>query len=428
MKYRKITAFLLAILVTASIFILPSASASAKVKTVNKTVYLYNGNYFPLIEGGNENLEYGCSVSHKEYIKVDFRGYGGYDIYVKGKKLTKSVKPVITVFRKNSAGKKVTVKKYRITVKPPRKVKYKDIVVGKGCKKLTDIDEWAYTKKLKLTLSNSSVASVKKGEIRSNMLYYSRFIDETRYGYCVKGKNYGRTKVTVSLKGTNVTLGSFYVTVKDIKPSIKKKYKSVTLRYNSHGEVEKSGMYLLTVIKNKRENAVYSAKIRGKGIAKTEKTLYGSSGEEEPGIVSGKVGKTVVDVYEKRSGFKTKVGSFNIKVKQAKMADVMLKNIYRFEVDDIYLMKGEKFDFRDYIKIKFINGYGGSKFKKSEYKMTFKSDNPDFLSVSKKGIVKCLAEFDGSIGLHCTVTFSDGSKQSYGNVVCFANDYGVRYL
>ena len=415
-KLKLIISLLLVTAVCASSFVFPTASASAaSVKVKNKTLYLYTEKVF---SGGNGDKDYFCTVENKEYVNVDFIGeYGtGYDLTVSGKKLTGSKKPLVTIYYKNSAGKKIVVKKYRFTVKRTQKVNFKDVYLNKGTTEYV-FDSFKYTKRVKYSFSKKGIASIKGDCIRSNELYYSPFMNDYRVGEYAKGLKFGKTKVTVKLKGTNVTLGKFYIIVKNIKPSIKKSRKTVVLRYNKHGYVYKGTAYLLSTLNNTRKNAKYSLKIRDKKIARAEKYWYRDVALE-PAFTAKKVGKTKADVYEKLNGKKTKIGTLNIKVKKAKMAEVM-RFCQMADEEGIYyfVKKGDKVNLKSELK-----GWYLRYFKSDEYKITFKSSNPKVISVNSKGVVKCLTEFNewSCETVRCTVKFSDGSKD-----ICYASfEYG----
>ncbi|MBR2108633.1 MAG: hypothetical protein IJ932_01615 [Ruminococcus sp.] len=412
---KKILSILISIMIIISAVSVP-ASVNAAVKIKNKTLYMYTEGIS--LDGGNGNHAYKYSVKNKKYIKVDFDGGEvggiGYQLTVSARKITGKKKPVITIYYNNSSGKKVIVKKFRFTVKPTRKFKTKKVLLYKGEKKLLPFNSYQYTKKLKYEFSNKGIVSVKDKSVRSKELYVTTWADDSDYGACAIGRKYGKTKVTVKLKGTNVTLGKFIVTVKDVKASVSKKYKTVTLRNSPYGLVAKHGMYLLTVINHRRADAKYSVEIKNKKIAESGECQYCRYGDKEPCIMQKKVGRTRVNVYEKRNGNKTKIGYFALRVVKAKMAEVMRYiRSYDDEGIELAIKEGEKINLKKRVYNHYLDmfsGIGYKKFKSSDYKMTFKSSCPDKLKVSEKGIVKCTGKFDNLQTVKCVVKFSDGSK------------------
>lgn len=66
----------------------------------------------------------------------------------------------------------------------------------------------------------------------------------------------------MTLKGTKIKLGSFKVTVKNIKPSIRKKYKTLTLKHSSKGYVSGEDILLKDTLVNPRSKAKYSVSIK----------------------------------------------------------------------------------------------------------------------------------------------------------------------
>lgn len=249
---RVITLVLSLIILTGAFSILPSsatAASSDNVPIVDKTVYLYTNKIFT---GGNWHKTYDESFKNGEYLyNEDKYSYDddGYYINIAGKKLTSHrKKPIITIYRYDSSTKKTAVKKLRITVKKTRKVKIKPININYGATKELKLP--SYTKAVKFRFSKKNII-----KIEGSWNYYHPII---------RSLNYGTVTVKMTLKGTKIKLGSFKVTVKNIKPSIRKKYKTLTLKHSSKGYVSGEDILLKDTLVNPRSKAKYSVSIKNK--------------------------------------------------------------------------------------------------------------------------------------------------------------------
>ncbi len=198
------------------------------------------------------------------------------------------------------------------------------------------------------------------------------------------------------------------VTVKNIKSSIKKKYKTTTIKYNPH---RKDYVYTSILVNNPKKGAVYTAKVNNTDIAKAKKwykSKVNSVLTVQNIIESRKVGKTKAVIYEKLNGKKRKVGTINVVVKYRTTANV-LAMVERNDPMywDQYQPVGYQFNVVNDVKIYYLSGY-----KESEYKITFKNTNPDVLSVDEEGnatVLKLPGEKE-KYGVKVTITFNDGSE------------------
>lgn len=412
---RKMLAFVL-VLTFAVVAPASYVNAKNKVKVIDKTVYLYTKTRLPYFDGYGEEEDYSYSVSGAKYIKVTNEAEEYYSVspLVVGQKLTKGhTKPVITIYRNKKGEAKQVYRKYRFTVKKTPKITQK-LSVNKNALKLTKLKD-IFSKDLVYKYSDKSVAKITYDSVFSGHIY-----EEWRYnigveGYCVKGLKYGKTKVKAYIKGTKTKVAEFDITVKRIKPSIKKKYRTVTLWYSKYGWVKKGEFCLESIINNLSIKSKLSLKIADK-----KKAYYFEGSPDEfaditlTQIRAKKLGKTKAVVYETLNGKKRKVGTVNIVIKKAKMADAAWYSPYDEEGIDVpdELYPGDICNVRVAIE-----NYWLTNFAKKDYTITYKAKYPKIASVSKNGILKVLkpAVTSKSINLvNYTIKFSDGSKLSNG--------------
>ena len=368
-----------------------SAVTTAKgnnVKTIDKTVYLYTKTELPYFGDNGDGYRYSCTVSKGKCISVDSETYVGGCVHpeIVGKKLTKGhTKPVITIYRNLEGEPKQVYRKYRITVKKTPKVSQK-LNVNKNALKLTKLKS-NYTKKFVFKYSDKSVAKIKWASVLSDNIYYSWRYQDGKEGYCVKGLKYGKTRVKVYLKGTKIKVGDFKITVRNVKPAIKKKYKTVKLWYSKYGEVEKQEFCVEDIVNDLSVKSKLSVKIADKKIA----YYYVTSPENEDYgvtmIYAKRLGKTKVTVYETLNGVKRKVGTVRIVVKKATMADAAWNAPYEEEFMDLpeELYPGDTCDIKEAVESYYLDG-----FKAKDYKITIKSVFPKIASVTKGGVLKVL--------------------------------------
>lgn len=118
-----------------------------------------------------------------------------------------------------------------------------------------------------------------------------------------------------------------------------------------------------------------------------------------------KLGKTKVTVYEKKNSRKIKVGSFTLKVKKAKMSEVLKQDLFLNDNDDwLKLSYGESKNLKEYVENTFMR-----LFKKNEYTISFKPKNPKYFSINKSGVVKCVTKTNDDTYINAKIKFTDGS-------------------
>lgn len=421
---KKLISILLIISVVISAFVIPVSAESTSVKTINKTLRQYTNLAFYFHEKGyDENARYYIKTEHKEYLKAKFsdngygdEGIGDYYLAVSALKVTAKVKPVVTVYCKDENGKVSILRRYIFTIKKAQKVKVKNIKVNKGEIKRIPIPVYSkhgyedyYNKDIVYSYSKKGIAKA-DNDFQVSKELYSIYRSED-CGVFVKGLKYGKTKVTAKLKGTNFKLASFYVTVKYLRTSIKKKYKTVKLEYNPKGEVYKQECLLDAVLSNMHSGSKYYVKIKNTKIAKSSEHYSWSQciqGYLGTYIRAKKLGKTTVTVYEKRGSSVSKVGSFKLKVKKAKLAEIcdyLVTVSDEVDSDTIKLSYDKTFNLKKCVKGVFLYNI-----KNSSYTITFKAKEPEYISVSKDGKVKCLTKDRVNTYVTFTIKFKDGSK------------------
>lgn len=261
---------------------------------------------------------------------------------------------------------------------------------------------YSYAKDYKVTIRNTKIAKV-KGSITA----------ENYQSICtIKGLKKGNTKAIVYLR--NKRIGSFKIRVTRADASIKKKYRNLALKYNSHGSnayMSESHIYVNDLIKNPHPKGKYTVFIADHNII---------SNTSDGNIYTVSKGSTNLTVYEKIKGQKKRnLGTVSVKVKNAKMAYVVKEN-RKFYPDGIF-GKGNKYEclhidgsdnflnIQKRIRTSLINNiYTGSAFTKSEYKIKYESLKPAIATVDKKGIVT--AQKVGTTKIRYTINFSDGSR------------------
>ena len=391
--FKSIIAFLiiLTLTVAAPAVCAETKAATAKgnnFKTIEKTAYLYTKTELPYFGDDGDGYRYSCTVSKGKCISVHSETYieGCVHPEIVGKKLTKgNSKPVITIYRNMEGEPKQVYRKYRITVKKTPKVSQK-LNVNKNALKLTKLKS-NYTKKFVFKYSDKNVARIKPDSVLSGNIYDSGRWQKGKSGYCVKGLKYGKTRVKVYLKGTKIKVADFKITVKNVKPAIKKKYKTVKLWHSKYGFVKKGNFCVEDIVNDLSVDSKLSVKIADKKIAFYYVTSPENEDYDVTMISAKKLGKTNVDVYETLNGVKRKVGTVKIVVKKATMADAAWNAPYEEEFMDLpeELYPGDTCDIKEAVESYYLEG-----FKAKDYKITIKSKFPKIASVSKGGVLKVL--------------------------------------
>lgn len=403
--FKKSTGFILSLIIMLSVVVVPTTASA--VSTTKKSMLIYTSQNLTFKKA--ESDTYKCSVkgNSKGYIKVDSNNEGDYFwLYVSSKKATPAKsKPVISVY-KVDGDKKTLYKKYQITVKPVKTIKFSNVKLNKNTNKIVTVKN-PYEKDYKFKYSKK-IAKI-------NMGYYR---DGNKITYDIKGLKKGSTTVKVYLSGTKV--GSFKITVGDFKASVNKK---LTLKYNSHiaGYYLNGGSVNLgTLIKNYHSNSTYTFKAKNSKLVSSysvQKTKYSPKAVE---IYSKKTGKTTLTVYEKRGkAKKTKIGKINLTVKKAKDSEVFDSN-REWDNNGIFyerfIAPGQKFDLKSAVVNNYINYHGTkSYFKDNEFTFTAVSNHPEIISIDENGVCTCNTLDNAGLNeVTYTVTFADGSKVTGG--------------
>lgn len=378
-------------------------SAKKEIPVEKRTAYLNSEVEF---KGGNEERTYTFKLENKEYIDEDWdiysNGEGGYYLPITGRKVTKDIRPIITIYEYKTSTRKEPIKKIEITVKKSKPLNQGDITVRKGGAKIIKFP-YEYDD-VKVKYSKKGIAKFKE-----KLFFLSgrcgRYVDYM-HKYCVEGINNGTTRVTFYQKSNNLKLGSFKIKVKNLKPKIKKKYKTVTVNMDAIDD----GLAVEGLVENPLSNAKYSAVVTNKKVA------YALSTSDDNNIDYFcirpiKAGKTKVTVFEKYKGEIKTVGTVNLKSKKGTMGDRVSYYIWD-DIDGCNLtkFKNNKCD----LKKQLINYYLNGVYKKSEYKMSFRANYPDVISVDKNGIVtRHKKKADVEAHIYFTIKFKDGSKCSW---------------
>ncbi len=259
-----------------------------------------------------------------------------------------------------------------------------------------------YKKEYKLKIADESIAKLQFGYLA----------DGTNRTYNFKGLKKGTTTVKVKYKGK--VIDTFKISVGNYDTTIKDKFKNTTFKYNSHGSnayMSKSNVSINKLLADKKHKSVakYTAESADTSIVDTTKDGL---------IYATGTGKTKVTIYEHMNSKKTKVGTIKVKVVDAKMNYVARENANYYDEGIFgqgenceYLYVGETFDVEARILKTLINNeITGSKFKKSQYTITYSIDKEgaENITVTKDGVATALKFGSGKIDY--VITFIDGSK------------------
>ncbi|MEE3427977.1 MAG: hypothetical protein VZQ55_03250 [Ruminococcus sp.] len=280
---------------------------------------------------------------------------------------------------------------------------------------------------IKYKTSNKKVAKVINEREYKSAYTYNYSTDTSSNYVTVKGLKKGTATITAYKADTDKKLGSFKVTVKNKKASIRSKYKTLTLKYNpcNKGVLKKSAVFTSLLVNNPQKGAVYTAKVKNTKVAKVRKgTKFKANSfvTINQSIESKSKGSTKVTVYEKLSGKKkTKVGTFTLKTVYADTAQ-LLKDFASNDGDGLYYEQfvhvGDTFNVVNDFKGYYLNKYIGD-FSKASYSLAFSAINPKYMDVDEKGnvTVKAVPEKDGIVyGIKISIEFTDKSKFTIKNV------------
>lgn len=401
MKFTKtILCSILTILIIAATAVFPTSATS--VKTTNKTMSKYTKIKLSAAKSAKDTYKYKIANNSKKYVSVDFKDNGtGYKLWVTSHKITKEKKkPLLTVY-KEKGGKKTDVKKYSINVTKGQKQKFSNVKINvKMSKKVT----------LNHIYARRYIFKYDKKIINISKKYTSK---KNKRTYTVKTYKKGETTVEVYLRNTNFKVGTFKVTAGDVKTTLLKKYKTLKLKYNSHG----SSTYMAdchiginSMLKDKKYNTTYTVSINN------QKIVSNYIDKKQTYIYSLGTGSTSADIYQQvGKKAKEKIASFKIVVSNTKMNYVAKQNMLYYP-DGIfgngemveYLFPKETFDMKSTIvKTLINNSLTGSHFKKSHYSISFKSSDKSIVNVTSIG--KVTAKKVGHAVINYSIGFSDRS-------------------
>ena len=380
------------------------AVSAAAVKTTDETMTHYTEKQG--FHKKTTKYKYGCKITDNKdkNISVDFNNCGDDEYYflrVRANKATTDKKPVLTVYYEKD-GKKITVSKTRYTVEKSAQLPFKDVRINTGMSK-------------DVTLSNPYYNSYKfktdqKGIVKiSTACLIDTNGNET---HSFTGVKEGTVKVSAYVRGTSKKAGSFKVTVGTFPAKVRKEFSPLKLKYNAHGSsgyMAACHVELKDILEDTKKGAKYTVSVDDESVASTinSKTIY-STGK----------GSTTATIKEKLNGKKTTVATLKISVSKCKMAYVADQN-REFYNDGIfgngdmveYINVGGKLRMKKTLVDCLINNdLTGSHFKKTLYKITYKSSNKKILTVNSDGVVT--GKKLGSANVTYTITFSDKSVHS----------------
>ena len=390
----------LSALIIAGVALVPASAVT--VKTKDKVLTKYTRVKLSAKKSKKNTYNYKISNNKKNNVKVEFEDKGSsYRLYVYANKVTKEKKlPTLTIYKEKN-GTKTNLKKYRFTVKKFKGTKFSDYKVNVKMSKSKTLKN-KYTKEYKFSY-NKKIIKIDTKFKKSG----------SKRTYKIKSLKKGTTKVKVYLKGTKVKVGEFKATSGDVKTTVKKKYRPLKLKYNSHGEsnyMANCNIKLDSILQDKKYKATYTATISNENVASTytdkNKTYIYSTGK----------GTTTATLYQKIGDkAETKVGTFKITVSKTKMNYVLQQNRLYYP-DGIfgngesveYLKPGEVFNMKAVITEKLINNkMTGSHFKSSDYSISFVSNDTSVATVTSAG--KVTARSTGFAIVNYSIGFSDNS-------------------
>ncbi|MCR5652812.1 MAG: Ig-like domain-containing protein [Ruminococcus sp.] len=394
---------LLIIMGAATVF----GAEAAAVKVKNRTLRTYSGHSFTFKK--SPSLKYYCKVKNntKKFLSVKFKDNGtSYSVKTVAKKVTAKKRPVVTVYYKNASKKSVNVKRFRYKVKPMGTVKFKSLKMNAGVSEEVRLrNPFAYRYKIKSSDKDVADINIKTENSDDKDCYLS-----------AKSLKEGSTTVSVYLKGVSEKVGEFKVTVGSYDTIINSKYKTLNLKYNSHGSstyMEDSHINLKDALMYKHAGAKYSVEpVDEDVVSVVNGTLVYATG-------TGSTSATVYETIKKKS---KAIGKIEIIAESAKMSYVAEQNALLY--DGVIFGYGENVEFLDLTGTKtkplkptiveklINNSLTNSAFKSSEYKITFKSSNSKIAAVSSAG--KVTAVKAGTANITYTIVFKD--KSVYKNI------------
>ena len=408
-KAKGFLSLFFAVILILNIFLLSSCAekgvkeSNFKADAQQKEMLIYNNLNLTFEKGEDE--EYQCSVTANEnkYIKVDANNEGEYYwLSVNSQKATPEYEmPIITIYNEKS-GKKEIIKEFQITVSPLYKVEMQDIEINKG--------------------TGQEILLINPYELKEYNLKYNKKkikIEQVLYDgdecyYNLTGLKNGQTKVKAYLEGTNELIGSFTVFVGNFDASIKDEYEITELKFNEHMSseyLENGHIDIGTIIKNYHSDSVYTVEANDSELIGFKDNEQNETTAKSVIIYAEKTGTSEISVFENKS---KRIGAFWLTVERAKDSEVINSNMMR-DNDGIFyeffISPGDKVDLKKIIEERYINTEY-SHFDKDEYSISFKSENPETVSVDKNGI--CTCHKIGSNKITYKISFKDGSSVSNG--------------
>jgi hypothetical protein len=407
--FKKSTEIILSLIIALSAAVIPTTVFAAEEKEITLTRfggYTYNINneagYSYNVKIENNTVK-AISAKLINGVKNDF-------VEIAALKPTGNKNPLVKIVKKNKITREeTTVANLKVTVKRfLKKINFGTVRISKGKNKQVLVKkrnvslEYEESKRLfhkyyTVKVKNKRIATF--GGISSDI--------ESKYTYfCFNGKRKGTTTGGVYVKGSKVKVGTIKIKVGNYKAKIDPLYKNLETQYSPHGVSDDTFINIFTKTKdgilNAKSGAKYSYKVADKTIVDIQKSNYCIT------LKAKKVGNTKINVYEKvKNKKKTKLGSFNLKVTEAKMADVFYYNAYYNDcyddgTSDIFgseilnLSKGNtSFDLMNNIdKLVLNHKVKGTYFSKDEYSVTFHSADSEFLAVNENGIINALMSYE----------------------------------
>ncbi len=433
--FKRTLGILMAVVIAASVALIPATASAAKVKTAKQTISVYETAAFDVFYTKYHKFKLSITNNSKKYLKASINYDAGdsefgqyFALIVTGlKKTPKKDAPVVTVYYKNKDGKKVTIAKAKVTVKgtKPKAQNFKNLTLNPGTLAPSqeivgnyyDVEERISDKSVVKTDYNSPYTTTD--------IYRGEYSD---CGY-VKALKKGTATISYWLKNYNVKLGEYKVTVKDVKTTINKNYETVELKYFD-GKLNKlydrNQFYTALVLENYHKDAVYTSKIEDESVLSAKTVKKGKVSPNTNELLSAKkTGETKVKIYEQKKGSskKTKVGTVNVKVEPATMADIVEAGDRDHSVAGIYFMcieKDETVDGFESVRLTWLEN-----FNESDYTIKLTTDDTKVFNIDENGKVTRLSNAYARITIE--VTFTDGSVFTTENYPEFDPSANVAY-
>ena len=369
---------------TKSITVTQNKDKTIKIKDNSK----YDGKYYVKVTKGD-----------KKAVEVDFTGWEGDKALfcITGREITK--KPVtVKIIRKSyHTGKKTTFKTLKVTVKKAEQKRFRTIKLSIG-KNLTGVlNRNGFADHYKLKIKDTSIVKCKHTSYGYVEIYDTLNFDTFKAG---------TTEADVYVRKTKV--GTVKIKVGDYKPYLCLKDNTLTLKYSNHGRAKQpEDMNLVNLNADLYENLTY----------KTDSEYFDCNMDSEYLFTTKKTGKTTLTILNG----KEEIGTFDVNIVEAKMAEVYENNRYGDgDSDNLYYgnnlsVSNKSKTFNLFTKINNVvlnNKSKGTSFKKSDYKITYSTKDTKYVKVSKKGVVtvKKNAAKKGTASIKYTIKFADKSK------------------